>query len=59
MRNAIVNMNVTLIKSLLSLIRSAFKLLCEQERMMDTNAVFRQCFYWFAIMYRCTSAEDC
>ena len=42
--NNVVNMNAALIDTLLSLIPTAFKLLYEQERMMDPNAVFRQCF---------------
>ena len=57
-RNDVVNMNATLFDTLLSLIPSAFKLLYEQERMMDPNAVFRQCFNWFVAKYGCTSAED-
>jgi hypothetical protein len=39
-RNDVVNMNAELINTLLSLIPTAFKLLYEQERMMDPNAVF-------------------
>jgi hypothetical protein len=46
-RNDVVNMNIALINTLLSLIPSAFKLLYKQERMVDPNAVFRQCFNWF------------
>ena len=57
-RNDVVNMNAALIDTLLSLIPSAFKLLYEQERMMDPNAVFRQCFNWFVAKYGRTSAED-
>jgi hypothetical protein len=57
-RNDVVNMNATLFHTLLSLIPSAFKLLYEQERMMDPNAVFRQCFNWFVSKYGRTSAED-
>jgi len=56
--NDIVNMNATLIDNLLSLIPMAFKLLYEQQRMMDPNAVFRQCFNWFVNKYRCTSIKD-
>jgi hypothetical protein len=56
--NNIVNMNVAHINILLSPIPTAFKLLYEQERMMDPNAVFRQCFDWFIIKYGCTLAED-
>jgi hypothetical protein len=59
MRNDIVNMNTTLINILLSLIPTAFKILYEQEQMMDPNAVFRQCFDWFIVKYRRTLAEDC
>jgi hypothetical protein len=51
-RNDFVNMNVTLIDTLLSLIPMAFKLLYEQERMMDPNAVFHHTKYGH------TSAED-
>jgi hypothetical protein len=59
MRNDIVSMNAALINTLLSLIPTAFKLLYEQERMMNTNAVFQQCLDWFVINYGCTLAEDC
>ncbi len=55
--NNIINMNATLIDTLLGLIPTAFKLLYEQERMMDPNAVFRQCFDWFVTKYGCTSTE--
>ena len=58
MCNDVVNMNAALINTLLSLIPSAFKLLYELERMMDPNAVFRQCFNWFVAKYGRTSAED-
>ena len=57
-RNDVVNMNAALIDTLLGLIPSAFKILYEQERMMDPNAVFRQCFNWFVAKYGRTSAED-
>jgi hypothetical protein len=40
MHNAVVNKNTVLIDTLLSLIPMAFKLLYEQERMMNPNAVF-------------------
>jgi hypothetical protein len=53
-----VNMNAVLIDNLLSLIPTAFKLLYEQERMMNPNAVFRQCFDWFVVKYGRTLAED-
>ena len=56
--NDVVNMNAALINTLLSLIPMALKLLYEQERMMDPNAVFRQCFDWFVTKYGRTSAED-
>jgi hypothetical protein len=59
MRNDIVNINAELINTLLSLILMTFKLLYKQERMMSPNAVFQQCFDWFAIKYRHTLAEDC
>ncbi len=58
MCNDFVNMNTTLINTLLSLIPAAFKLLYEQEWMMNPNAVFQQCFDWFVIKYGCTSAKD-
>jgi hypothetical protein len=58
MRNNIINMNAALINTLLSLIPMAFKLLYKQERMMDPNAVFQQCFDWFVVKYRHTLAED-
>jgi hypothetical protein len=57
-RNYVVNMNAALIDTLLGLIPAAFKLLYEQERMMDPNAVFRQCFDWFVTKYGYTSAKD-
>jgi hypothetical protein len=57
-RNDVVNMNAALIDTLLGLIPPAFKILYEQERMMDPNAVFRQCFNWFVAKYGRTSAED-
>ncbi len=41
-RNDVVNLNAALIDTLLGLILTAFKLLYEQERMMDRNAVFHQ-----------------
>jgi hypothetical protein len=59
MHNDVVNMNAALIDTLLSLIPAAFKLLYEQERMMNPNAVFCQCFNWFVTKYGCTSAKDC
>ncbi len=59
MRNDIVNMNAALTNTLLGLVPMAFKLLYEQERMMDPNAVFRQCFGWFVTKYGRTSAKDC
>ncbi len=55
----VVNMNAALINTLLGLIPTAFKLLYEQEWMMDLNPVFRQCFDWFVPKYGRTSAEDC
>ena len=54
-----INMNATLIDTLLSLILMAFKLLYKQEWMMNPNAVFQQCFDWFVIKYGCTLAKDC
>ncbi len=57
-QNNVVNMNTALIDTLLSLIPTAFKILYEQERMMDPNAVFPQCFNWFIVKYGRTSAED-
>ncbi len=57
-RNNVVNMNAALIDTLLSLIPTAFKLLYEQEWMMNPNAVFRQCFNWFVTKYGRTSAKD-
>ncbi len=57
-QNNIINMNAAFIDTLLSLIRTAFKLLCKQEWMMNPNAVFWQCFDWFLIKYGCTLAED-
>jgi hypothetical protein len=57
MRNDAINMNAALIDTLLSLIPTAFKLLYEQEWMMDPNAVFHQCFDWFVTKYG--STEDC
>ena len=50
-RNDVVNMNAALMDTLLSLIPMAFTLLYEQERMMDSNAVFRHCFDWFVTKY--------
>ena len=44
MRNNVVNMNAALIDTLLGLIPSAFKILYEQELIMNPNAVFCQCF---------------
>ncbi len=44
-------MNAALINTLLSLILMAFKLLYKQERIMDPNAVFQQCYDWFVIKY--------
>jgi uncharacterized membrane protein YgcG len=58
MQNNVVNMNTALINTLLRLIPMAFKILYEQEQMMDPNPVFRQCFDWFIVKYRCTLAED-
>ena len=58
-RNDVVNMNAALIDTLLGLIPTAFKLLYEQEKMMDPNAVFRLCFDWFVTKYGHTSAKDC
>jgi len=57
-KNDVINMNAALIDIFLSLVPMAFKLLYEQERMMDLNAVFRQCFDWFVTKYGCTSAKD-
>jgi hypothetical protein len=57
--NDIINVNAALINTLLSLIPMAFKLLYEQERIINPNAVFQQCVDWFVIKYRCTLAEDC
>jgi hypothetical protein len=57
-RNNVINMNAALIDTLLSLIPTTFKLLYKQERMMNPNAVFRQCFNWFVTKYGCTSAKD-
>ena len=57
-RNDIINMNAALINTLLNLIPSAFKILYEQERMMNPNAVFRQCFNWLIAKYGRTSAKD-
>jgi hypothetical protein len=51
-------LNAALIDTLLGLIPTAFKLPYKQERMMDPNTVFRQCFDWFVAKYGCTSAED-
>jgi hypothetical protein len=59
MCNDVINMNTALIDNLLRLIPTAFKLLYKQERMMNLNTVFQQCFDWFVIKYRCTLAEDC
>jgi hypothetical protein len=56
--NNVVNMNAALIDTLLGLILSAFKILYEQERMMNPNAVFRQSFNWFVAKYGRTSADD-
>jgi hypothetical protein len=56
--NNVVNMNAALINTPLGLIPNAFKLLYEQERMMDPNTVFRQCFDWFVTKYGRTSAKD-
>jgi hypothetical protein len=58
MRNDVINMNAALIDTLLGLIPSAFKILYEQERMMNPNAVFRQCFNWLVAKYGRTSAKD-
>jgi hypothetical protein len=52
--NNVINMNATLINTLLSLILTAFKLLYEQEQMMDPNAIFQKCFNWLIIKYGCT-----
>jgi hypothetical protein len=43
MQNNVINMNAALIKTLLSLILMAIKLLHKQEQMMNPNSVFRQC----------------
>jgi hypothetical protein len=51
-------MNAVLINTLLSLISTAFKLLYEQEWMMNPIIVFQQFFDWFVIKYRCTLAKD-
>ena len=51
-------MNAALIDTLLSLIPMAFKLLYEQERIINPNAVFHQCFDWFVTKYGCTSAKN-
>ncbi len=59
MRNNVVNMNPALIDTLLNLNSTAFKLLYEQEMMMNPIAVFQQCFDWFVIKYGCTLVEDC
>ncbi len=59
MWNNVVNMNTALINALLSLIQMAFKILYEQEWMMDPNAVFHQCFDWFVVKYGRTLSEDC
>jgi hypothetical protein len=56
--NDVINMNAARIDTLLGLIPLAFKNLYEQERMMDPNAVFHQCFNWFVAKYGRTSAED-
>jgi hypothetical protein len=58
-RNDLVNMNATLINTFLSLIPMAFKLLYEQESMMNPNAVFQNFFDRIVIKYQCTLAEDC
>jgi hypothetical protein len=58
-RNNVVNMNAALIDTLLGLIPTAFKLLYEQEWMMDPNTVFCQCFDWFVTKYGRISAKDC
>ncbi len=42
MQNNIINMNAALNDTLVSLIPTAFKLIYEQEPMMNPNAVFRQ-----------------
>ncbi len=59
MCNNVINMNAALINTLLSLILTAFKLLYEQEWMMNPKTVFQHCFAWFVIKYGCTLAEDC
>jgi hypothetical protein len=53
-QNNFVNMNTALIDTILSLILAAFKLHYEQERMMDPNPFFQQCFDWFVIKFGCT-----
>ncbi len=58
MQHDIVDMNTALIDTLLSLIPTAFKILYEQEQMIDQNIVFCQYFDWFAVKYGCTLAED-
>ncbi len=58
-QNNVVNINAALFNTLLSLIPAAFNLLYKQERMMNPNAVFWQCFDWFLIKYGCTLAKGC
>jgi hypothetical protein len=48
-----------LIDTFLSLIPMAFKLLYEQEWIMNPKAVFWQCFDWSIIKYGFTLAQDC
>ena len=57
-RNDVINMNTALIDTLLGLIPMSFKLLFEQEWMMDPNTVFCQCFDWFVNKYGRASAKD-
>jgi hypothetical protein len=58
MLNNVINTNVALINTLLSLTLMTFKLLYKQVRMMNPKAVFQQCFDWFVSMYGSTLAED-
>ena len=58
--NNVINMNAVLVDTFLGLIPNGIELLYEQERMMNPNAVFRECFGRF--VKRCgrtlTLAED-
>ena len=40
----VINTNAALVDTFLGLIQNASELLYEQERMMNPNAVFRECF---------------